>query len=257
MTDLQKHYFGMTRCWIYAASPNGVRPKTTPYGREIVELMTGGKVMFSPDGGPERCYGHGSIFWHRCGERTVHKVVPEDPYRCLALWFKVPEQGSVCPAPRVGMWNSAVSLELFVADMLNLFRRYGKENSGFLALYAATVLLRQISFAPEPELPAPLRTACRILDSDPVGELDVDELAAKCGISRSHMFFLFRKFLDSSPCRYQQERRIEMAKNMLLQPAMPIKYISESCGFHDIEVFYRSFKRLEGISPGNYREQNL
>ena len=66
-----------------------------------------------------------------------------------------------------------------------------------------------------------------------------------------------RKFLDSSPCRYQQERRIEMAKNMLLQPAVPIKYISESCGFHDIEVFYRNFKRLEGISPGNYREQNL
>ena len=59
MTDLQKHYFGMTRCWIYAASPNGVRPKTTPYGREIVELMTGGKVM--PRGRIIPCHVHNAV----------------------------------------------------------------------------------------------------------------------------------------------------------------------------------------------------
>ena len=256
MDDLQNHYQKITRCWIYSASPKGVRPKTTPPEREIVELITGGMVRFAPDGGEEQCYGRGSIFWHHFGEKTVFKVVPEDPYRCLAFWFKVPGN-TRRPAPRVSRWNSAESMELFVADMLNLFRRYGKEDSGFLALYAAVTLLRQATFAPEPELPAPLRTACRMLDADPGRELDLNELAENCGISKSYLFYLFRRHLDSSPRRYLLERRIEMAKNMLLQPTIPIKTIAEACGFHDIEVFYRCFKRLENVSPGNYRSENL
>lgn len=257
MVDLARHYLGITRCWIYSAAPSGVRSKDVPFGREIVEVFTGGKVMFAADGGEEKCYGYGSIFWHRFGEQTVHKAVPDDPYRCLAIWFKVANEDSPCPAPRIGTWNSPQRLELFVADMLNLFRRVGKDDSGFLSLYAATTLLRQMTFAPEPELPAPLRSACRIFDINPGQQLDLDGIAEQCGVSKSYLFYLFRKHLGTSPWRYLLERRIEMAKNMLLHPNVPIKSISESCGFHDIEVFYRSFKRLAGTSPGAYREDNL
>jgi len=142
MIDLSKQYLGITRCWIYSAAPHGVRPKTTPYGMEIVEILTGGKVMFAEDGEQEKCYGYGNIFWHSFGEKTVHKAVPEDPYRCLAIWFEVADSKVKCAECRVGTWNSPQRLELFVADMLNLFRRIGSGDSSFLALYAAATLLR-------------------------------------------------------------------------------------------------------------------
>ena len=53
MVDLAKHYLGITRCWIYTAAPSGVRSKDVPFGREIVEVFTGGKVMFAADDGED------------------------------------------------------------------------------------------------------------------------------------------------------------------------------------------------------------
>ncbi len=256
MLNLQKHFSSITNCWIYVSPSSGARPRKIPPGVEAAELLTGGKVWFSPDSSPEKCYGRGSIFWHRSGEQTVCHSDPADPYRCLAIYFRVREN-ETCPSPRIGRWNSAASMELFVADILNLFRRNGTENSGFLAVYAAVTLLRQMKFPPEPDLPSALQLACRIIDADPGADPGPEQLAAACGVSKSYLFHLFRVFLNSSPHRYRIERRLEMARHLLIQPGIPIKSIAESCGFHNIEVFYRHFRRAEGTSPGNYRSSNI
>jgi transcriptional regulator GlxA family with amidase domain len=50
-----------------------------------------------------------------------------------------------------------------------------------------------------------------------------------------------------------QNLRIEAAKKQLEQEDLPIEEVSEEVGYMDISFFRRLFKRLTGLSPGQYR----
>jgi transcriptional regulator GlxA family with amidase domain len=58
-----------------------------------------------------------------------------------------------------------------------------------------------------------------------------------------------------TPHGYLQERRIVRARQLLETGTLPIKEIAELCGFENIEVFYRSFKKSAGMPPAVYRRQ--
>jgi transcriptional regulator GlxA family with amidase domain len=50
-----------------------------------------------------------------------------------------------------------------------------------------------------------------------------------------------------------QNLRIEQAKKLLEQEDSPIDEVSEEIGYMDVSFFRRLFKRLTGLSPGQYR----
>jgi transcriptional regulator GlxA family with amidase domain len=50
-----------------------------------------------------------------------------------------------------------------------------------------------------------------------------------------------------------QNLRIEQAKKLLEQEDSPIEEVSEEIGYMDVSFFRRLFKRLTGLSPGQYR----
>ena len=154
---------------------------------------------------------------------------------------------------RIGVWRSAASLELFVADALVLFNHSSDEENGMVAKYIGYTLLRQMGFDCSARLPAALKLACSMIEQNPAAPLSVDLLAEQCCVSKSHLFWLFRRHLNSSPYRYMLCQRLKMARNLLIDRDMPIKLIAESCGFGCIEVFYRHFRHSEGMTPADYR----
>ena len=50
-----------------------------------------------------------------------------------------------------------------------------------------------------------------------------------------------------------QNLRIEASKRLLEQEDLPIEEVSEEVGYLDVSFFRRLFKRLTGLSPGQYR----
>jgi transcriptional regulator GlxA family with amidase domain len=52
---------------------------------------------------------------------------------------------------------------------------------------------------------------------------------------------------------YLQNLRIEEAKRLLEQDSLPIEEVSAEVGYMDVSFFRRLFKRLCGLSPGQYR----
>lgn len=46
-----------------------------------------------------------------------------------------------------------------------------------------------------------------------------------------------------------------MAKSWLAETDMAVKDIAEKLKYKNSQNFIRSFKKLEGITPGNYRQQ--
>ena len=68
----------------------------------------------------------------------------------------------------------------------------------------------------------------------------------------------FKKEFGITIRQYVTQKRMEQAKEMLLNTTMPIGDIATMCGFPDVEYFSRTFKSSYGISPNRWRKtQNI
>jgi AraC-like DNA-binding protein len=79
------------------------------------------------------------------------------------------------------------------------------------------------------------------------------ELAREVELSPSHFSALFRETLGDSPIAYRNRRRIELARQMLLETQAPVNEIAGRCGFATMQQFNRLFLKTLGITPGGYR----
>ena len=83
-------------------------------------------------------------------------------------------------------------------------------------------------------------------------ELSLDILADKMEISPKYLSRVFKQIIGINLSEYLMYIRIENAKKMLLTD-MNINEIMERVGINNRTTFTRSFKRLEGITPNEYR----
>jgi AraC-like DNA-binding protein len=86
--------------------------------------------------------------------------------------------------------------------------------------------------------------------------LSVGDVAMKCGISRRHLSDLLRRE-GLAFSRYLQDRRLKIAEDMLLSPAMrdqSIGEIAQMAGFASAQYFCRIFKASKGQTPGAFRQ---
>lgn len=79
------------------------------------------------------------------------------------------------------------------------------------------------------------------------------EIAAQCGLSTGHFSKAFKKTTGIAPHKWLIQRRIEVAKALLMLPSLPLAEVALHCGFADQSHFTRAFNRIVGISPGAWR----
>lgn len=88
--------------------------------------------------------------------------------------------------------------------------------------------------------------------SDP--ELDVDRIAVGCHVSRRTLHRLFEG-TGQTVTAHLRTMRIAAAQRLLAnQTDLPIESIAREVGFANDTHFYRSFRALTGITPGEYRQ---
>ena len=84
-------------------------------------------------------------------------------------------------------------------------------------------------------------------------KLENDKLAALCGISTVYFRKLFTEVMKKTPTEYIQSLKIEKAKEMLISDYGSIGDIAGELGYLNIYDFSRTFKRIVGVSPKNFR----
>jgi len=67
----------------------------------------------------------------------------------------------------------------------------------------------------------------------------------------------FSKASDKSPLQIIHERKVLEAKRMLRYTDKPIKEIAYELGFEDIQTFSRFFKKMESLSPTDFKKMLL
>ncbi len=85
--------------------------------------------------------------------------------------------------------------------------------------------------------------------------LTLEAMAEVAGITPQYLCTLFKKTTNIRIFQYINSVRIKKSKEFLLQnPRMPIKEIALLSGFEDVNYYCSVFKKLEQISPGQFRK---
>ncbi|MGW6791957.1 helix-turn-helix domain-containing protein [Streptomyces chartreusis] len=83
--------------------------------------------------------------------------------------------------------------------------------------------------------------------------ITLDDLAALVSFSRFHFLRCFKNATGATPYRYLTELRIASARTHLENGTETIAAIGQRCGFSGSEHFSRSFRRVMGCTPSQYR----
>ncbi|WP_258525397.1 response regulator [Paenibacillus sp. YN15] len=85
-------------------------------------------------------------------------------------------------------------------------------------------------------------------------ELKIQDIAGEVHFSPAYISYLFKKETGANLWDYVSEVRMEEAKRLLAGTDMKRYEISYQVGYQSPEHFSRMFKRLEGVSPADYRK---
>lgn len=100
---------------------------------------------------------------------------------------------------------------------------------------------------------ARIRQVAHYLEENYEKPFSQEECAARFFMSRDYMCRRFTKELGVSMVSYLNGVRIRQAKLLMADPNATLRDIAHRVGFEDEKYFARQFKRIEGVSPGEYR----
>ena len=87
-------------------------------------------------------------------------------------------------------------------------------------------------------------------------DISLGSVAASVNICAPHFCFLFKKELGETFVGYLTNERMKKAKELLCCSSKRITQIAEEVGYNDYHYFTGLFKKLNGITPCEFRKSN-
>jgi len=88
-------------------------------------------------------------------------------------------------------------------------------------------------------------------------EISLTVLAEEFHLSAQYISQLFKNEIGVNFLTYLTSIRMEQARKLLLSTSLSIAEISEKTGYSDYRVFTKVFKKIEGVTPSQYRQNFL
>jgi AraC-like DNA-binding protein len=96
----------------------------------------------------------------------------------------------------------------------------------------------------------------QIIAQECTNDITLKECAYRLNYHPSYIWRVMKEEKNTTFSEYVLEQRLRAAKKMLLQTELSIKDISEQLKYNNSQNFIRYFKKLEGVTPGEYRKIN-
>lgn len=156
-------------------------------------------------------------------------------------------------------------------SLLKLAEDYDRKDYGSdisAKICAAQILLAMLRDTEKPqELPAELGPADENLmrriynavvyiNSHYTEDLTARECGDRIFMSYSYFSRCFRRITGQSFKDYLNQTRINHAEKLLISSDKSITEVAAECGFNSVSYFICSFKKLKGVTPSVFRENN-
>ncbi len=92
------------------------------------------------------------------------------------------------------------------------------------------------------------------IESDLTADLSLKAHAAFLNVNPSYLSTLFKKETGSTLTEYVNRKRVDQAIFLLNATDMQVQTIAQYCGIPDVNYFTKTFKRLVGKTPKEYRQ---
>ena len=104
-------------------------------------------------------------------------------------------------------------------------------------------------------LSKPVSMAVEFIKRNYRQEIQLSDLSDYAQVSPNYICSLFKKEVGMNISKYVMEYRIKKAKVLLLTTNMKSYEIAVETGFANESYFSRSFKKMTGVSPSEFRRQ--
>ena len=111
-------------------------------------------------------------------------------------------------------------------------------------LYDAPAKLREIGGMAE---------AAAFMENHYMEDITIEQVLEISHYSLRHFIRLFSAAYNTTPQKYLMNIRIRRACVLLRETALPITEVALRCGFSDSNYFSRAFRKVNGITPSQYR----
>ncbi|MCI6216669.1 MAG: AraC family transcriptional regulator [Bacillales bacterium] len=190
---------------------------------------------------------------------TLEKIInPQNAFSLLSLstfneFSKGKAEGVVSFSPSEQRKIQYI-LERMVEEQTRRLPRFEVVNESFMTILI-TMILRKVSLPEETEIDA-WNELAQYISENLDGNLSLEALAKKCFYNPSYFSRLFKSKFNVSLVEYVSNKRIEKAMQLLNETELSVSAISSSCGFSNKSVFYRTFAKVTGKTPNEYRNKN-
>ena len=106
---------------------------------------------------------------------------------------------------------------------------------------------------PDTEIDHRVKMVIRFIEVNGDRQLSLNEVARSINVSPWHLCRLFRTATGTSVNQYLLNLRMHKAKELLETTCLRVKEIMNKVGIRDESHFARTFKKLFGVSPSQYR----
>jgi len=136
---------------------------------------------------------------------------------------------------------------LVYADLLNLFALIGRQ-----CVYAESDTHKAEDSTGRANLKL-MTEACLYISENCMKPLSLNDVALQVGVSRSHFAHLFKNYTNMTFVDFLTVERVKLAETFFRNPRLRITDIAFESGFSSISSFNRSFKKIKGCSPTEFR----
>ncbi|MCM1111704.1 MAG: AraC family transcriptional regulator [Muribaculum sp.] len=98
-----------------------------------------------------------------------------------------------------------------------------------------------------------LQAVKEYLDAHYNEKITLDQLSGRFFINKFYLTRIFKEQFGGSVTEYLLQVRITKAKQNLRFTDKPVEEIAQECGMRDANYFARMFKKVEGVTPGQFR----
>ncbi len=102
-----------------------------------------------------------------------------------------------------------------------------------------------------------IKRACEYIKNNFYKNINLETTADYCNLSTFYFSKVFKEEKDKNFINYLTEIRIDEAKKMLKEGNLTIKEITSAIGYNDPNYFTRVFKKLENVSPSDFRNKKM
>lgn len=99
-----------------------------------------------------------------------------------------------------------------------------------------------------------VRNSLNYIDFHYMEPLNLEGLAARFAINKNYLSSRFHKEVGVTVTEYINSIRVRRSEELLGKTALSMQSVAEQCGFSDANYFTRIFKKINGVSPNEYRK---